>query len=112
MCVSFIRRYDKGLIKKNLLAFERVDFVLPPNLVGVLLVPIKPEMPGEVGSAHDVSILWTYTRVKVLRAPPRCPSICARQRKAMLGSIIKDLIWSARSLQLRIALSANVNSSA
>jgi hypothetical protein len=64
LCVGFIRRYDKGLIEKNLLALKRADLVLSPDFVGVLLVPIESEIPGEVAPAHDISILPTYTYVK------------------------------------------------
>ena len=67
--VCLIRCDNQGLIEKNLLALKRADLMLSPNLLGVLLIPLEPEIFGESGFAHAISILWTYTNNQGLSGP-------------------------------------------
>ena len=55
--VRFVRRSNYGLVEKNLFTLKWADLMLSPDFVGVLRVPLKSEISGEICFAHGVSIL-------------------------------------------------------
>ena len=74
--VRFIRRGNQGLIEKNLLTFKRADLVFSPDFIGVLSVPLKPEILGEISSAHDSVYYESIHKSRGRVSPPGEPAGC------------------------------------